>query len=279
MLKRLNPQFVLAFLVASIFWAGVLGWQASYAPSEKEKQECYEATKKAGRKTEECKTLWEKTTSDPVALFTFVLACSTIGLWTVTAGLYFAGEKHIAVARRAAEAAVEANRAWVYIKSVQFIQPLTVGLQGALATVEVIAENVGRSPALDATIWAQFIPMPISGPSPERWSEIGTALVNEALKRAEGFAVTIFPGQPIKERPSFSVPREDLEPSVITVGGVDRASVCFGICVCYRLRPADEFKYSYRIFPLIAIPMNVGAQWPAAGLNFGLDFSLWDGAS
>jgi hypothetical protein len=84
MLKYLNPEFALGFLVATIFGAAVLGWQSSYAPTETEKQECREAAKKAGHKTEECKSLWEKTTSDPVAFFTFVLSVSTIGLWAAT---------------------------------------------------------------------------------------------------------------------------------------------------------------------------------------------------
>src|SRR5215211_5224762 len=69
--------------------AGVLGWQASFAPTEQQKNECYEAAKKSGHKTEESKTLWEKTTTDPVAFFTFVLSASTIGLWIATIGLFF----------------------------------------------------------------------------------------------------------------------------------------------------------------------------------------------
>jgi hypothetical protein len=84
MLKYLNPEFALGFLVATIFGAAVLGWQSSYAPTEIEKQECRESAKKAGHKTDECKSLWEKTTTDPVAFFTFVLSASTIGLWAAT---------------------------------------------------------------------------------------------------------------------------------------------------------------------------------------------------
>jgi hypothetical protein len=72
------------FFGATIFGAAVLGWQSSYAPTEIEKQECREAAKKAGHKTEECKSIWEKTTTEPVALFTFVLSLSTIGLWVAT---------------------------------------------------------------------------------------------------------------------------------------------------------------------------------------------------
>lgn len=96
---KLNPLIAIGFLVATLFWAGVLGWQASYAPTEIEKQKCYAAAHESGSKSEECKTLWEKTTSDPVAFFTFVLAVSTIGLWGATIFLYRAGEKQIGLAR------------------------------------------------------------------------------------------------------------------------------------------------------------------------------------
>jgi hypothetical protein len=89
--RHLNPEIVFGFLIATVFWIGILGWQAAYAPTEVEKQKCYEAAETAGHKSEECKTLWERTTSDPVAFFTLwlviftgVLAVSTIGLWFVT---------------------------------------------------------------------------------------------------------------------------------------------------------------------------------------------------
>jgi hypothetical protein len=91
MLRRLNPEIALGFLIATILWIGVLGWSLSYAPTEIEKKECQEATKKSGRKTEECKTFWERTTSDPIALyalgsfiFTAVIGVSTSLLWRVT---------------------------------------------------------------------------------------------------------------------------------------------------------------------------------------------------
>jgi hypothetical protein len=140
MLKRLNPEIVLGALLASVFWAGVLGWQAAYAPTEKEKQECNEAAKKATHKAEECKTLWERTTTDPVAMFTFVLAVSTIGLWVATGGLYFAGKQAIKETRRIGEAQV---RAYVSIKSV------TVTFWSLLEhpIVKFSAFNTGQSPA------------------------------------------------------------------------------------------------------------------------------------
>src|SRR5579864_8784610 len=87
MLKR-NAELVLGFLFAAVFWIAVLGWVTSYVPTEIEKQECQQAAKKSGRKTEECKTFWERTTSDPVAfyalgtfVFTAVVGISTYFLW------------------------------------------------------------------------------------------------------------------------------------------------------------------------------------------------------
>jgi hypothetical protein len=46
MLRRLNPEIALGFLLATILWAGVLAWQSSYASTEIEKQACYEVAKK-----------------------------------------------------------------------------------------------------------------------------------------------------------------------------------------------------------------------------------------
>jgi len=106
MLKRLtNGEFALAVLVASLFWIAVLVWATSYAPTDPEKKACYQAAEKFGRSTEECKSFWEKTTSDPVAMFTLVLAFSTVGLWTATIGLYLAGERQLAHAQSESEAA------------------------------------------------------------------------------------------------------------------------------------------------------------------------------
>jgi len=100
--RWLRAEIVLGFLIGSVFWAAVLGWQAAYAPTDAEKQKCYDAAHKAGHKSEECKALWEKTTSDPVAFFTLVLAISTIGLWVATVFLYRAGERQFRHVRRSA---------------------------------------------------------------------------------------------------------------------------------------------------------------------------------
>ena len=86
-------------MFATLFWISALGWLTSYAPTDPEKEACYQAAAKSGRSTDECKTFWEKATSDPVALFTLVLALSTLGLWGATIGLYRAGNRQFRLAR------------------------------------------------------------------------------------------------------------------------------------------------------------------------------------
>jgi hypothetical protein len=98
--RWLRAEIVFGFLIATAFWACVLGWQAANAPTDAEKQKCYESAEKSGHRTEECKTLWERTTSDPVAFFTFWLVVSTIGLGISTILLWRAGEKQFRHARR-----------------------------------------------------------------------------------------------------------------------------------------------------------------------------------
>jgi hypothetical protein len=89
--RRTNPEILLGLLLASLFWIGVLGWQSSYSPTRQQTDECFETSKKAGTKTDECKGFWERTTTDPTAAFTFgififniVLGLSTVALWRVT---------------------------------------------------------------------------------------------------------------------------------------------------------------------------------------------------
>src|SRR4051812_40891637 len=98
-LAWIRAEIVLGALLATVLWVGILGWQASYAPTERQKDECYEAAKKTGSKADECKTFWEKVTSDPIALFNLILAFSTVGLWVATIGLHRVGSGQIKLAR------------------------------------------------------------------------------------------------------------------------------------------------------------------------------------
>jgi hypothetical protein len=114
------PEMALGALFASLLWAGIWGWSDSYAPSEKQKQECQEAAQKSGAKTDECKSLWERTTSDPIALYTFgvfiftgVLGVSTLALWQVTRVAAFAAKDSAEIARRSL---TELERPWLFIE-------------------------------------------------------------------------------------------------------------------------------------------------------------------
>src|SRR5882672_3875935 len=102
MSRWIRGELALGFMLASCVWIVLVGWLESYTPTEAQKNECYEAAEKAGHKNEECKTVWERTTTDPVALFTLVLAVSTVGLWVATIALYRAGERQLALTTKTA---------------------------------------------------------------------------------------------------------------------------------------------------------------------------------
>jgi len=108
MLKRINPEISLGFVIASLFWIAVLGWQSSYSLPENEKQRCYE---EAGHKDEECKTFWERTTSDPIAFFTFTLSMVTLALGAISVRQFHYLRRSDETARIAANAAADAARA------------------------------------------------------------------------------------------------------------------------------------------------------------------------
>jgi hypothetical protein len=134
MLKRwINGEIALGFLLATLLWIAVLGLATSYAPTEVEKKACYDAAKQAGHQTEDCKTFWEKTTSDPVAMFTLVLALSTVGLWIATLALYVAGNRH----------SERQLRAYVLVKGAQLRKFGTAELPEAV----VVIRNFGQTPA------------------------------------------------------------------------------------------------------------------------------------
>ena len=82
--KVINGEIAFGFFCSALFWLAVLGWATSYAPDPEKEKACYQAAAKTGHDTEQCKTLWERTTTDPVALFTLVLSIATVGLWVAT---------------------------------------------------------------------------------------------------------------------------------------------------------------------------------------------------
>jgi hypothetical protein len=197
----LRGEIALGFLIASVFWAGVPGWQAAYAPTDAEKQKCYEAAHNAGHKNEECKSFWEKTTSDPVALFTLVLAISTIGLWVATVFLYRAGEKQFQHARRSAASqsrdmqasiaeakksadatmlAVDSERAWLSFEKMNTVTSASGLVDGVpfRRSVGFAAEwkNRGRSPAIKTQMFTDFRIVPATTHRAPRFEAIGGSI-------------------------------------------------------------------------------------------------------
>jgi hypothetical protein len=152
MKRLLNPELALGFFIATVMWIGVLGWQAAYAPTESEKRQCEETATKTGHKTEECKTLWQKTTTDPVAFFTFWLVVFTGVLGASTALLWRAGERQAELTQAAL---IGDQRAWItvslHIESFRF-GPVVDSAADAVAELIFHIQNVGRTPALNATL-------------------------------------------------------------------------------------------------------------------------------
>lgn len=171
-LRWLNPEIAIGFLTASVFWLVVLGWQTAYSLTDVQKKECYDAAKQRGYKAEECKTLWERTTSDPVALFTFVLSISTIGLWIVTwrAGTRQSGDmqESIRIANRSAEAAEKALSTLeiphVYPTEILF-STVSVGETFGGATISTKFKNYGRSPAILRGAWLKVTVTTLDNPA------------------------------------------------------------------------------------------------------------------
>lgn len=147
-----KPEIMLGFLLATVCWVGVLGWQASYAPTEGEKGQCEEAAKASGHKTEECKTLWERTTTDPVAFFTFWLVVFTGVLGASTVLLWLAGEKQLGLLKRSADiserALTELEAPFIAIKIVESGVDRTYGEMGHnFIKLIFCISNFGRTPA------------------------------------------------------------------------------------------------------------------------------------
>ena len=157
LLRLANPEIVLGFLIASVLWIGVLGWQAAYAPTETEKRQCEETATKTGHKTEECKTLWEKTTTDPVAFFTFWLVVFTGVLGASTVLLWRSGERQAELTQAAL---IGDQRAWVMVslelEGFRF-GPIVDGAADVDADLIFQVRNVGRTPALNAALRFELI--------------------------------------------------------------------------------------------------------------------------
>jgi hypothetical protein len=228
--RKINPEIALGFVLATVFWILILGWQAAYAPTEIEKQKCQEAARTSGHKAEECKTLWERTTSDPVAFFTFWLVVSTIGLGVSTVMLWRAGEKQLKHGRRSAaiqsrdmRASIEASHRAAKAAENSVLTSRQVGesqvraylsceggtytLFDSWLTVEVRIRNHGQSPAIWTEIKAQVVTQTIPGLRYER-SEPFTNAGPAVPAGREGTIILVFLAGQMGEDALESISRE-----------------------------------------------------------------------
>jgi len=163
MLKLPKWALVGFYALAFLIWIAFAGyWASSERPTfQKTGNGDYSAADKTSN-AEEQKSLWQATTDDPVALFTFwiavltgVLAFSTIGLW-VTAIL--AGRKQsrdMVASIAAAEAANKINReimiasrrAWLSIDDAKLKHPTAFAADGITFAVNITVKNHGQTPA------------------------------------------------------------------------------------------------------------------------------------
>jgi hypothetical protein len=155
--KFQTPEIVLGAVFSSLLWAGIWGWADSYAPTKRQKQECYDAAKASGRKTEECKSVWERTTSDPVALYTFgvfiftgILGISTIFLWRVTRTTANAAQKSAEISE---QALIVTQRAFIRVANYPWLWRGDHARPGKyFYDITPIIENFGNTPTVGAKI-------------------------------------------------------------------------------------------------------------------------------
>jgi hypothetical protein len=200
MKRLLNPEIALGFLIGTLLWIGVLGWQASYSPTDSEKHQCEEAASNSVHKAEECKSLWGRTTSDPVAFFTFVLSVSTIGLWIVTwqasasqardmKASIAAAEKSADIAR---EAMIAGERAFVFATGVVPFWEKDTTTNLYHWRFRPNWKNSGDTPTKRMTMHSRC--MLRAAPLPSRFdfnyptTEIGTALIPPNTETGGGLA-------------------------------------------------------------------------------------------
>lgn len=206
MSRWIRGEIVLGFMFASLFWVCVLGWQSAYAPSEIEKKHCYDEAKKSGHKNDECKTIWERTTTDPVALFTLVLAFSTVGLWTATIGLYRAGERQIKLTH---DIFVASNRPWVAVTNID-VGDIVIAHGGVSTRFILCVVNKGSMPAVRCSSYEKLIAIGDTA----NIRDIENHITVESIKQYRSIGFSLFPEQKNEFRISISILTEEMEEAV-----------------------------------------------------------------
>jgi hypothetical protein len=143
----------------------------------------------------------------------------------------------LAIAKRSADAAVNAQRPWLSLKvdiggEVRFTE------RGAEIPLQVGITNGGNSPAQHVMAWVAAAPCGIGGSAP-RFEETVTA-ARELAERMErlGTGETLFPNQSLGGVQSTIVPRADIEAAISQ--GTLGTMIYFHIVVCLGYKFANE---------------------------------------
>jgi hypothetical protein len=176
---------VVALLSLSLAFAFQIGVATEHA-EHVQQQKSEHGAKPAQPKENKLQAFWKWTTHDPVAfytsilaVFTFVLAVSTIGLWGVTwltlrharqdaarqsrdmQSSIKIGQNAAKAAAKSADAAergvVATDRAWIEI-DIDLAGDLIFGEQEISVPVKIAFKNVGRSPAVHVTTVMRLFP-------------------------------------------------------------------------------------------------------------------------
>lgn len=156
---RPNPEFLAGFLFGIIFLISASLWTSAYFQEAPNKQKCDAETKSGSKKTEECKTFWQRTTYDPAGFFTFCLvivggAQAAFFIWqlilireglTDTQKAADAAKEQARLARESLEAS---NRSWIKVIPT-ITSDIDFDKSGARVNVKLTFKNIGKSPAFN----------------------------------------------------------------------------------------------------------------------------------
>jgi hypothetical protein len=264
--------------------------------SEIEKQRCYHGADAGHYKADECKTFWERSTTDPVAfytlglfIFTGVLAVSTAFLWDATRAAVEGGEEQrksserIAaqqressekIAKRSADLAEHglalADRPWVLVDC-DIVDELVFAADGISTSVNIRIKNVGKTPATNV----EFHPaLCASVMDARRKSEEWIDSYKYRRPALFGFGRAIFPDRFFDDPWPLSVDLEKFLKAIETQDAADRENgeVPMGtgypailVFVVYGL-PSEGDRGKYRHTAFIA-------EVRPKGLPYGAEFS------
>jgi hypothetical protein len=207
-----------------------------------------------------------------IALFTIILAWSTIKLWG-------AGDEQIKIAARAAAAAEKANqlsreifttgeRPWMNLAAITPVGPWKVLEDGASLKVKFIMTNIGKSPAMGPFVRARIVPLSVG---PKKIAEIQRKILMQAFERPIDFEIP----QPADAVPLHSpalmldLKREEFDPGeaflAAIIGVIDYRFIfdwsrhATPFCLAGVQVPTAKGEHAARLGGLISVPTGIRA--------------------